>query len=54
VVGHDTENEGRLRAIEFERIKGGKPFDIDEPWFGEMLAEIGQEKAPKSGIEPYS
>jgi diphosphate-dependent phosphofructokinase len=54
VVGHDTENEGRLRAIEFERIKGGKPFDIDEPWFGEMLADIGQEKAPKSGIEPYS
>jgi pyrophosphate--fructose-6-phosphate 1-phosphotransferase len=53
VVGHDTENGGRLRAIEFERIRGGKPFDIDEPWFGEMLDEMGQAKGPKAGIEPY-
>ena len=29
--------EGRpLRAVEFPRIKGGKPFNIDEPWFGEL------------------
>ena len=44
VVGHDTENGGRLRAIEFERLKGGKSFDIDEPWFGELLESIGQPK----------
>ena len=44
VVGHDTENGGRLRAIEFERLKGGKSFDIDEPWFGELLDSIGQPK----------
>jgi pyrophosphate--fructose-6-phosphate 1-phosphotransferase len=54
VVGHDTENEGRLRAIEFERIRGGKPFDIDEPWFGEMLADVGQPKGTKTDIEPHS
>ena len=31
-----------LRAIEFPRIKGGKPFDIATPWFGELLQAIGQ------------
>jgi pyrophosphate--fructose-6-phosphate 1-phosphotransferase len=55
VVGHDTENGGRLRAIEFERIKGGKPFDIDQPWFDELLAGIGQQKAPLSeGVGPHA
>jgi pyrophosphate--fructose-6-phosphate 1-phosphotransferase len=53
VVGHDTENGGRLRAIEFERIRGGKPFDIDEPWFGEMLADMGQPLGAKTHIEPH-
>lgn len=42
VIGHDEDNGGRLRAIEFPRIAGGKPFDIDTPWFTEMLGEIGQ------------
>jgi len=55
VVGHDTENGGRLRAIEFERIKGGKPFDIAEPWFTDMLDDIGQHTAPQAeGVGPYS
>ncbi len=54
VVGHDTENGGRLRAIEFERIRGGKPFDIDEPWFEEMLADMGQAKGAHTGIEPHA
>ncbi len=54
VVGHDTENEGRLRAIEFERIRGGKQFDIDEPWFGDMLTEMGQPKGVKNEVEPHS
>jgi len=55
VVGHDTENGGRLRAIEFERIKGGKPFDIEQPWFTEMLDDIGQQAAPLAeGVGPYS
>jgi pyrophosphate--fructose-6-phosphate 1-phosphotransferase len=47
VIGHDEDQGNRLRAIEFPRIKGGKPFNIDEPWFGELLAEIGQPKGKK-------
>ena len=42
VLGHDEERGDELRAIEFERIKGGKPFDIGQPWFGDLLAGIGQ------------
>ncbi len=42
LIGHDEERGGRLRAIEFPRIKGGKPFNTDVPWFGELLAGIGQ------------
>jgi diphosphate-dependent phosphofructokinase len=42
VIGHDEEQGGALRAIEFPRIKGGKPFDTEAPWFGEMLRAIGQ------------
>lgn len=47
VIGHDEHRNNTLRAIEFERIKGGKPFDIDLPWFGELLAKIGQPKGAK-------
>ena len=47
VVGHDDDRNFELRAIEFPRIAGGKPFDIDEPWFGELLADIGQAKGAK-------
>ena len=42
VIGHDEENEDRLRAIEFPRIAGGKAFDVTQGWFGELLADIGQ------------
>jgi pyrophosphate--fructose-6-phosphate 1-phosphotransferase len=42
VVGHDEERGDELRAIEFERIKGGKPFDTSLPWFTRMLDAIGQ------------
>lgn len=47
VIGHDEDQRGVLRAIEFDRIKGGKPFDIDEPWFEDLLAAIGQPKGKK-------
>jgi pyrophosphate--fructose-6-phosphate 1-phosphotransferase len=47
VIGHDEQRNNTLRAIEFERIKGGKPFDIDLPWFNELLAKIGQAKGAK-------
>ncbi len=42
VIGHDEERGDELRAIEFTRIKGGKPFDITQDWFGDLLAGIGQ------------
>jgi len=48
VIGHDEDNEGVLRAIEFPRIKGGKPFDTKQPWFKQLLEEIGQLKKESS------
>ena len=42
LIGHDEERGGELRAIEFPRIKGGKAFDTTQPWFKELLKEIGQ------------
>ena len=45
VIGHDEECGDELRAIEFERIRGGKPFDITVAWFGALLESIGQPNA---------
>jgi pyrophosphate--fructose-6-phosphate 1-phosphotransferase len=42
VIGHDEEQGGRLRAIEFGRIRGGKAFDTSAEWFAELLADLGQ------------
>ena len=42
VVGEDEDRGGELRAIEFERIAGGKRFDVATPWFTDLLREIGQ------------
>ena len=42
VVGQDEERGDELRAIEFDRIKGGKKFDVSAPWFTQLLREIGQ------------
>ena len=42
VVGQDEERGDELRAIEFDRIKGGKKFDVSAPWFTQLLSEIGQ------------
>ena len=46
VIGHDEEQGDELRAIEFPRIAGGKAFDVEVPWFGELLGEIGQPLVP--------
>ena len=51
VIGHDEDQGGILRAIEFPRVKGGKPFDIDTPWFGELLQAIGQTKGAKLHVK---
>ena len=50
VIGHDEAHQKQLRAIEFPRIAGGKPFDIEAPWFEELLASIGQPKGEKKTI----
>jgi pyrophosphate-dependent phosphofructokinase (EC 2.7.1.90) len=47
VIGHDDDQNFVLRAIEFPRIKGGKPFDLDTGWFNQTLTEIGQAKGAK-------
>ena len=44
LVGHDEEQSNELRAIEFERIKGGKAFDTEQNWFINLLEAIGQPK----------
>ena len=42
LVGLDDDFDKNLRLIEFERIKGGKPFDTQAEWYNNMLIEIGQ------------
>ena len=42
VIGQDEERGDAMRPIEFERIRGGKTFDVGEDWFVQLLAEIGQ------------
>ena len=42
VAGLDDDHGQELRLIEFERIKGGKPFDVNTDWYQSMLKEIGQ------------
>ena len=42
VVGLDEDNGNKLSCINFERIKGGKPFDVNQEWYRNMLNEIGQ------------
>ncbi len=41
VVGIDDRNN-EMSIINFNRIKGGKPFDCNEKWFVEILNNIGQ------------
>lgn len=45
VVGHDEDHGNVLRAIEFDRIAGGKPFDAKQAWYQKLLKDIGQAKA---------
>ena len=42
VVGQDEERGDELRAIEFDRIAGGKAFDTSVPWFTDLLRDLGQ------------
>ena len=40
VVGLDEDNKNHLSCIDFIRIKGGKPFDINQSWYTKMIDEI--------------
>lgn len=42
VIGKDMDNDNKLGLIDFNRIKGGKPFDYKTEWYNDMLIEIGQ------------
>ena len=42
VVGPDEDQGAKIRACEFPRIKGGKPFNVRKGSFRKMLREIGQ------------
>ena len=42
VIGLDENNGNKLSCINFEKIKGGKPFDYNQAWFKNMLNGIGQ------------
>jgi len=46
VIGQDEEDGDKLKAIAFPRIAGGKPFNTDQAWFKDMLAEIGEPYTP--------
>ncbi|MCL2089772.1 MAG: pyrophosphate--fructose-6-phosphate 1-phosphotransferase [Micrococcales bacterium] len=52
VIGHDEAADDRLRAIEFPRIAGGKPFDVTQPWFTDLLTAIGQPFALPDASQP--
>jgi pyrophosphate--fructose-6-phosphate 1-phosphotransferase len=47
LIGEDEDDSGRLRPIEFTRVKGGKEFDVRTRWFQELLVRTGQKSARK-------
>jgi pyrophosphate--fructose-6-phosphate 1-phosphotransferase len=49
VVGHDEQDGDRLKVIKFSRIAGGKPFDVTQPWYQDLLKEIGQPRMLEIG-----
>ncbi len=44
VVGQDEDKKNRLGLIAFDRIRGGKPMNLDDPAFTRLLRAIGQPK----------
>lgn len=50
VIGKDEDKHNELRACEFERVKGGKPFNVRNSRFRKLLAEIGQGRMRKTRV----
>ena len=44
LVGQDEDRDNEIRACEFERVAGAKPFNTEQPWFNELLNQISQPK----------
>ena len=42
VAGLNDDNDNKMELIDFKRIRGGKPFDVNQEWFSSLLSEIGQ------------
>jgi len=42
VAGMDEAAEDAMQLIEFDRIKGGRKFDVNQGWFTTLLKQIGQ------------
>ena len=53
VVGEDEGRGNELRAIEFNRIKGGKPFATNAAWCAEGLQVIAQPKSVPVAAAPH-
>ena len=51
VIGQDEDKGGRLSVIAFDRIKGGKPMNIDAPEFTKLLKAIGQPKGARVEVK---
>ena len=44
VVGLNENNNNKIDCIDFNQIKGGKEFNVNQLWFQSLLKEIGQIK----------
>jgi pyrophosphate--fructose-6-phosphate 1-phosphotransferase len=42
LVGQDEDQANVIRACEFDRVAGAKPFNTEQTWFNELLTNIGQ------------
>jgi pyrophosphate--fructose-6-phosphate 1-phosphotransferase len=42
VAGLDEDNQNEMGLIDFNRIKGGKPFDTSKDWYQELRQDINQ------------
>jgi pyrophosphate--fructose-6-phosphate 1-phosphotransferase len=44
LVGQDEDQASVIRACEFDRVAGAKPFNTEQEWFTELLKDIDQPK----------
>jgi len=44
LVGQDEDQANVIRACEFDRVAGAKPFNTEQSWFNTLLSDIAQPK----------